>query len=217
METNVQNNVMNFEGHKVEVFEWNGKVLFNPYHVGECLDLSPEGVRKAITRMSEKQVIKLTNLDVKDLHFRKLHNTGENFLTESGVLQLIQNSRNCSAQTKETLLQLFVDNKLISKQIILTVVKEIEFLDLLEETLVPFNISGERQYKVDNYKIDYYIPSLKVAIEYDENGHKDYSYDKQEGRQAYIEDKLGCRFIRVTDKYDNGYNVGLVLKNIFNL
>ena len=217
METNVQNNVMNFEGHKVEVFEWNGKVLFNPYHVGECLDLSPEGVRKAITRMSEKQVIKLTNLDVKDLHFRKLNNAGENFLTESGVLQLIQNSRNCSAQTKETLLQLFVDNKLISKQIILTVAKEIEFLDLLEETLVPFNISGERQYKVDNYKIDYYIPSLKVAIEYDENGHKDYSYDKQEGRQSYIEDKLGCRFIRVTDKYDNGYNVGLVLKNIFNL
>ena len=217
METNVQNNVMNFEGHKVEVFEWNGKVLFNPYHVGEGLDLSPDGARKAVTSMSEKQVIKLANLDVKDLHFRKLNNAGENFLTESGVLQLIQNSRNCSAQTKETLLQLFVDNKLISKQIILTVVKEIEFLDLLEETLVPFNISGERQYKVDNYKIDYYIPSLKVAIEYDENGHKDYSYDKQEGRQAYIEDKLGCRFIRVTDKYDNGYNVGLVLKNIFNL
>ena len=62
METNVQNNVMNFEGHKVEVFEWNGKVLFNPYHVGECLDLSPEGVRKAITRMSEKQVKKLKNM-----------------------------------------------------------------------------------------------------------------------------------------------------------
>ena len=31
--------VMIFEGHEVEVFEWNGQVLFNPYHVGTCLDI----------------------------------------------------------------------------------------------------------------------------------------------------------------------------------
>lgn len=29
-------NLMIFEGHDVEVFELNGQVLFNPYHVGEC-------------------------------------------------------------------------------------------------------------------------------------------------------------------------------------
>lgn len=28
------NNLMIFEGHDVEVFEMNGQVLFNPYHVG---------------------------------------------------------------------------------------------------------------------------------------------------------------------------------------
>lgn len=39
--------------------------------------------------MNEKQVIKLTNSKVTNCHFRKLHNTGENFLTESGIYKLI--------------------------------------------------------------------------------------------------------------------------------
>ena len=42
---------MVFENHNVEVFEWNGQVLFNPYHCGECLDLTEEGVKSAIKRM----------------------------------------------------------------------------------------------------------------------------------------------------------------------
>lgn len=90
--------LMIFEGNEVEVFEWNGKVLFNPRHVGECLDISPEGVRKAITRMNENQVIKLTNSKVTDSNFRKLHNTGENFLTESGVYKLIFKSKKKEAE-----------------------------------------------------------------------------------------------------------------------
>ena len=53
--------LMIFANKEVEVFELNGQILFNPYHVGECLEISPEGVRKAITRMSGRQVIKLTN------------------------------------------------------------------------------------------------------------------------------------------------------------
>ena len=92
------NNLMIFENKQVEVFEWNGQVLFNPYHCGECLDLSPEGVRKAITRMNERQVIKLTNSKVTDSNFRKLHNTGENFLTESGMYKLIFKSHKEEAE-----------------------------------------------------------------------------------------------------------------------
>ncbi len=32
-------NLMVFEGHDVEVFELNGQVLFNPYHVEHVLDM----------------------------------------------------------------------------------------------------------------------------------------------------------------------------------
>lgn len=90
--------LMIFENKKVEVFEWNGQILFNPRHVGECLDISPEGVRKAITRMNGRQVIKLTNSDVTDSNIRKLNNAGENFLTESGVYKLIFKSKKKEAE-----------------------------------------------------------------------------------------------------------------------
>ncbi|MDU2490431.1 MAG: BRO family protein [Clostridium celatum] len=92
------NNLMIFENKPVEVFELNGKVLFNPYHVGECLELKESAVRMAISKMNEKQVIKLTNSNVKDIDFRKLHNTGENFLTESGVYKLIFKSKKKEAE-----------------------------------------------------------------------------------------------------------------------
>ena len=94
----MSNNLMNFEGHNVEVFEWNGQVLFNPKHVGECLGITSDGVRKAISRMNEKQVVKLKNSDVTNCPIRKLNNAGENFLTESGVYKLIFKSHKEEAE-----------------------------------------------------------------------------------------------------------------------
>ena len=90
--------VMIFEGHEVEVFEWNGQVLFNPYHVGTCLDIENVTVRRHIQNMNEKQVILLKNLDVQDMNIRKLNNAGENFLTELGVYKLIFKSREEEAE-----------------------------------------------------------------------------------------------------------------------
>lgn len=92
------NNIMIFENKKVEVFELNGQVLFNPYDVGECLGISKSGVRDNIALMNEKQVIKLKNSNVGNIDFRKIHNTGENFLTESGVYKLIFKSRKEEAE-----------------------------------------------------------------------------------------------------------------------
>ena len=90
--------VMIFEGHEVEVFEWNGQVLFNPYHVGTCLDIENVTVRRHIQNMNEKQVVWLKNLDVQDMNIRKLNNAGENFLTELGVYKLIFKSREEEAE-----------------------------------------------------------------------------------------------------------------------
>ena len=92
------NNLMVFENRNVEVFEWNRQVLFNPYHCGACLELTESAIRMAIGKMNNKQVVKLTNSKVKDIDFRKLHNTGENFLTESGVYKLIFKSKKKEAE-----------------------------------------------------------------------------------------------------------------------
>lgn len=87
-----------FEGHNVEVIELNGQILFNPYNVGECLGLTDSAVRMAITKMSNKQVRKLTNSDVNNLDTRKLNNAGENFLTESGVYKIVFKSHKENAE-----------------------------------------------------------------------------------------------------------------------
>ena len=95
---------------------------------------------------------------------------------------------------------------------------ETRFIDGLEEVLKPFKIEGIRQYSVyfDNirYRIDYYIQTLNIGIESDENGHTGYTSDEHEGRQKEIERALDCKFIRVTDKETDLYNIGLVIKEI---
>ncbi len=90
------NNLMVFEGKEVEIFEFEGKILFNPRHVAECLDI--KNINDNISKMNKKQVIKLTNSKIEDSDFRKLHNTGENFLTESGMYRLIFASKKKKAE-----------------------------------------------------------------------------------------------------------------------
>ena len=52
------NNLMIFEGNEVEIFELNGEILFNPYHVGRCLGISDSTTRDHLRDMNEKQVTK---------------------------------------------------------------------------------------------------------------------------------------------------------------
>ena len=86
------NDLMVFEGSNVEIFELNGQVLFNPKHVAEILDIAD--VKSSIRGFSEKQVVKIKNSDVHNMHFRKLNNAGENFLTESGAInRMLKNSQ----------------------------------------------------------------------------------------------------------------------------
>ncbi|MBK5243747.1 MAG: phage antirepressor KilAC domain-containing protein [Eubacteriaceae bacterium] len=90
--------MMIFKDKEVEVFEFNGRVLFNPYHCGDCLDLTESAVRNHLSKMNANQVIKLTNSDVRDKDIRKLNNAGENFITESGVYKLIFKSHKKEAE-----------------------------------------------------------------------------------------------------------------------
>lgn len=59
------NNYMNFEGHNIEAFEFEERILFNPYDVGRCLGISDNKTRKLISKMNENQLVKLENADRK--------------------------------------------------------------------------------------------------------------------------------------------------------
>lgn len=91
-------NLMTFENKPVEVFEWNGQVLFNPYDCGDCLGLEKSSIRNYLAEMNEKQSIVLTNSKVLNTDIRKLANRGEKFLTESGVYKLIFKSKKKEAE-----------------------------------------------------------------------------------------------------------------------
>ena len=59
--------------------------------------------------------------------------------------------------------------------------------------MIPF----EFQKSVATYRIDLYLPILKLAIEIDENNHADRDPSYEQTRQACIEEELGCKFLRI--------------------
>lgn len=90
------NELMVFDGHEVEIFEVEGKILFNPRHVAEILEISD--INSSTRNFNSNQIVKLKNSDVHNLHIRKLNNAGENFLTESGVYKLVFKSHKPNAE-----------------------------------------------------------------------------------------------------------------------
>lgn len=133
-----------------------------------------------------------------------------------GIMFIIQ-----SSQVKKELKEKFlmkIQDKIGNKElIVITERKELSFVNDLEEFLSAFNVKGIAQYKIDDkYRIDYYIPDLKIAIEYDESGHKDYDREKERMREEYIKNKLGCKFIRVPDDNSDIKNIGIIAKELYN-
>lgn len=130
-------------------------------------------------------------------------------ITKNGCELIIQRSRK---DIKLEKLIEFVGS--MEMPIVLSKRKEVSFIEQLEEFLSEYNIKGIKQYPILNYRIDYYIPELKLAIEYDENNHNSYSYEAQEGRQKQIEKELGCKFVRLSDNCSDLKNIAKVSKYI---
>ena len=137
-------------------------------------------------------------------------------INEAGLFNLISKSKTKSVKEKEEIIN-YLKSIGILKKYNLYSRKEIDFKCKLKQALKPFGLKIIPQFQCLNYKIDFYIKSLNIAIEYDENYHRNYSYERHEGRQREIEKELGCRFIRISDKNTDEYNIGYVIKEIFEL
>ena len=94
-------------------------------------------------------------------------------------------------------------------------IKERRFREMLNNSLEGI-VDIYKQYKVDNYIVDFYIPQLvELVIEYDEK-HNEKQIKDDKIRQEYIEKKLGVQFIRVNEgKELQGLNqvIKLLFKN----
>lgn len=212
-----------FEGNEVKVKTDQGETLINLVHTAKCCGLTQTGnsgkpkvrwrdvKKKLATISSSEEWFFNINTIIKNI------NDVDNRKSIYIPLQLATTlAYNC-----HTLQGIKFYNFLISlfkgedfKPIIKFNRPEVEFLDKLEEAFKPFNIKGIRQYNILTYRIDYYIPELKIAIEYDENDHIQYTYEQHELRQKQIEKELSCKFIRVSDNNTDAYNIGMVLKKI---
>ena len=131
-------------------------------------------------------------------------------LSEQGIKLLAMRYKNL----KNTNFQTWLIENNIFKDFIHTKTRfEVSFLNLLEEALLEIGIVGVRQHKVGTYRIDFYIPSFKTAIEYDEHQHR-YAKDQDSIRQEFITKELDCKFVRCDYEDSDIKNVMKVLKEI---
>lgn len=73
-----------------------------------------------------------------------------------------------------------------------------------------------RQYKVGKYRVDLYIPDIKLCVECDEEGHREYNASLEKERQGFIEKELSCCFIRFNPNAD-GFDVSDVIAEILKM
>ncbi|EGT5086633.1 BRO family protein [Clostridioides difficile] len=176
------NNLMVFEGKEVEIFELNGKVLFNPKHVAECLDI--KNVNENLRNMNQKQVIKLTNSDISLTDIRKLNNAGENFLTESGVYKLIFKSKKKKAEK-------FQD--WVTDEVLPNIRKHGSFSinpnnikDVLMPVMLNGMLAGFEQLSIENdKKIDTRFNQIETKL--------DMKYEKQDRQFQEMKDMVGLK------------------------
>jgi very-short-patch-repair endonuclease/biotin operon repressor len=131
-------------------------------------------------------------------------------IPESDVLRLIHKSQKVTEQEKKDIVSFFDFTKteiFISRQ-------EVEFRKELENFIkIIYNLKVETQYLVKNYKLDFYIPELNLAIEFDEKHHK-YKKEEDKKRENEVKDILNCKFVRVSEEQSIGEQLGLVMKAI---
>ena len=205
----MENNIEIFNNSKfgsIRAIEKDGKVWFVGIDVAEVLGY--RNPRKTIsTKIKGEHKI---SMQIQTNGGKQLANC----IDEYSVILLVNDSKICSENTKKEFIDFLYKEKLIKSNIVFAQRKEVKFIELLEEFLSEYNIKGIKQYPVFNYRIDYYIPELKLAIEYDENDHKHYTYENQELRQLKIENELNCKFIRLSDSVSDIKNIAKVSKHL---
>ncbi|MGL6167414.1 MAG: Rha family transcriptional regulator [Fusobacteriaceae bacterium] len=133
----------------------------------------------------------------------------EFLLTKDGLKQLISRYNNITPEQYKTLGIDDIDVVYNHTRF------EISFGNMLEEYLNEFDIGIDKQFNVDGYRVDFYIPSKNICVEYDEQRHFiGANIDKDLERQKYIEDKIGCKFIRCDYRDSDIKNLAKVMKEI---
>ncbi len=197
----------NFNSLEIRIVIINGQEYFVAKDVAELLSYKrpADAVAQHCKKAIDFEVSKLncTNNFSSKARVIKL-------IPESDVLRLIHKSQKITEQEKKHIVSFFDFTKteiFISRQ-------ETEFGKELKNFIKTiYNLEVETQYPVKNYRLDFYIPELNLAIEFDEKHHK-YQKEKDEKRENEIKDILNCKFARVFEEQSIGEQLGFVIKAI---
>ena len=133
------------------------------------------------------------------------------YIPKDVAILLINKSNSVNTDSKKEMLSEILGNNDIP--IILPNNKFEHMFNEMLEGLFEGVISFETQYNVDNkYRIDFYNVEHKLAVEYDEE-HHNYQIANDVERQRYIENKLGCKFIRVA-KGEEFIGINKIIKTL---
>ena len=75
--------------------------------------------------------------------------------------------------------------------------QETEIVGFIQEMLTQVMIPIEFQKSAATYRTDLHAPTLKLAIETDENNHADRDPSYEQAREEPITGELGCKFLRI--------------------
>ena len=89
--------------------------------------------------------------------------------------------------------------------------KEVDILDTISRAFN--NEKSIREYSIGKYRIDLYFPKYKLAVECDENNHRNYEILEEKLRELYIKERLKCTFLRFNPDA-LGFNVGEPINKI---
>lgn len=70
-----------------------------------------------------------------------------------------------------------------------------------------------REHRVGNYRIDLYLPEVRLAVECDEQGHAPYDQNAERAREDAIRASLGCTFLRF-DPAEPGFDLARVVGDV---
>lgn len=93
---------------------------------------------------------------------------------------------------------------------------ESDTISIIIHALEGFLTVFKKQHYVDGFRVDLYLPEIKVVVECDERGHSHHSQWEEEYREAAISEKLGCTFVRYNPD-EPGFNIGRVINTLFKM
>jgi len=193
--------------HKIRFINMNGNLLAMGKDITRALEYknSSDAIQKHVYKENKKKLSRKRCGNLYKNFWNEYDYTDNIFLNRKGVFQLVSSSRMPNAVQLAHVLDMNI-------YLALNCTKEQQFINDIFHAFKDEKMAY--QYPCGPYKIDLYFPEYKIAIECDEFGHKDRDQKYEVIRQSYIENKLGCQFIRFNPDEEE-FNIFNVINRIY--